>query len=198
MNYKPCMCGHLKFDLYLLAGHQSQGSLYSITVLLSKYATVGNLYKKGMLFMSRPPYQMPRCVIPTRKLCSSQSCKISQPIHSSRQQLNRSKATAPAYSLQQSFYERSLQSTIFRWSATSLFSGRSKLVFIWCSTQQTGSGVGNEPKGKPECMTVKWLLISLGSNDNQLFHFLCCADIINLTSILCSTHPCYHYKKKRK
>lgn len=52
---------------YVLVGEQSQGfkTEHPFTVLLSKYATVGNLYKTGILFMRRPPYQMPHCAIPS-------------------------------------------------------------------------------------------------------------------------------------
>lgn len=63
-------------------------------------------------------------------------------------------------------------------SARSLLSGIPKPTFIWCSSQQMG--VGNKsPRENLKVLTVRWLLISLGSNENHLFHFLCCMKLVS-------------------
>lgn len=173
---------------YLLADQQSQGykTGHSFTVLLSKYATVGNLYKKGILFMNLPT----KCLI-----LQSQLLNYAHLIHV-KQASQSSGADSNWIMQKQQPQPASCSNLSMRGPCNAQSSnavgkvlGIPKLTFIF--SQQMGSGVGNKsPSENLNVFTVKWLLISLGSNENQLFHFLFCMKLVLSTCHqYSSTHP---------
>lgn len=177
---------------YLLAGQQSQGlkTRHPFTVQLLKYVTGGNLYKKGILFMSRLPYQMPRCAIPTLKLWSPHSCKTSQPVLRCKQQLNPSKqqpqpALCSNLSMRGPWKVPSFHAVqvYFQAYLNLLLSGAVHNRWARCWEQEPkGKTEGTDSKMTADIPGFKWKpAVSL-----SMLHETC---IINLTPILCTTHP---------